>query len=452
MSVQIKLNNSWEHLRNSRKAILARGGDISLTAGLKDLSDAIFNISDSSLAQAIDSSTAYRKIVPVGASPYATISKIGGMSYKSNNLYSGEAKMDVVKISGKAVLVAPKDGYYSFNCDSSNVVNPDVLWLESTGGHWIEGWFPFENIYLNKGEEVSFRFNEIPDYDENGNPNYPLSGYVTDIMINEGAKPLPYEPYFKGLRATKVTALKSNGAQLIPFPYRIGGVGTVRTSNGVTLTVLEDSKIQLNGTASSTATFIIMSSYSPVTGTVFLSGCDEGNDDTFGITIHFWSGNEPWQGSLVAGTLAHRHSPLTVNAEDYGCICVYVYVQSGVTVDNVILEPMLNYGTEAAPSKPYKADAVDTLTVPSEIISIEGYGESNPDNPEEYNYIDLLANALVLVGRVIDEEWTRFATPEVIPIKINKYLATEEGGSIVFDNDHEYAVPSEIKYIIKSGV
>lgn len=430
MSIQTKLSDSWEHLRNSRKAILARGGDISLTAGLKDLSDAAFNISDSSLAQAIDDSTAYRKVVPVGASPYATISKIGGMSYKSNNLYSGEAKMDVVKISGKTVLVAPKDGYYSFNCDSSNVVNPDVLWLESTGGDWIEGWFPFENIYLNKGEEVWFRFNEIPDYDENGNPNYPLSGFITDIMINEGAKSLPYEPYFKGLRAAKVTVVKSEGANLFnQLSLNERSAYYSVDSLGVTL-------IKADGTANVTVTpFAALDAGDYIMYSTLPDVCR--------FNIYDSNGNQ-----ITASAKGIRTFTLTKPTQ----VRVKILAADGVSYPVFAGNIAVVRGTEAAPFKPFRADAVDTLTIPSEIISIEGYGESNPDNPEEYNYIDLLANALVLVGRVIDEAWTRFATPEVIPIKINKYLATEEGGSIVFDNEYGHAVPSETKYIIKSGV
>ena len=87
MSVKTELDKIVSNLRDARKAILGRGGEISSTAGLKDLPNAIFNIpADASLAFQEDSSLAYEKIVPSNAEEYAAVMKIGGLSMPNNNL------------------------------------------------------------------------------------------------------------------------------------------------------------------------------------------------------------------------------------------------------------------------------------------------------------------------------------------------------------------------------
>jgi hypothetical protein len=72
MSLNTATEALKKSLRSARKAIIGRGGEISLTAGFKDLSDAIYKIpADASLAYQVDDSVAYRKIVPSGAEEFA---------------------------------------------------------------------------------------------------------------------------------------------------------------------------------------------------------------------------------------------------------------------------------------------------------------------------------------------------------------------------------------------
>jgi hypothetical protein len=72
-----------ENLRQTRKAILGRGGEISATAGMQDFPSVIFNIpADASLAYYTDDTTAYRKIVPSAAEEYTPIQSVGGMTRK----------------------------------------------------------------------------------------------------------------------------------------------------------------------------------------------------------------------------------------------------------------------------------------------------------------------------------------------------------------------------------
>lgn len=83
MSIKSETAKTKEYLRRSRNAIIGRGGEISTTAGLMDLPEAITNIpNDLSLAYYIDNDLAYRKTVPAGTCKYAYINSIGGMTFK----------------------------------------------------------------------------------------------------------------------------------------------------------------------------------------------------------------------------------------------------------------------------------------------------------------------------------------------------------------------------------
>jgi hypothetical protein len=100
-----------ENLRQTRKAILGRGGDISATAGMKDLPLAIFNIpADSSLAYYEDGASAYKKTVPSGAEDYAQLKSVGGMTrVVSTNLFTNASK-DGIKWS---IRVNQQEEYFS---------------------------------------------------------------------------------------------------------------------------------------------------------------------------------------------------------------------------------------------------------------------------------------------------------------------------------------------------
>lgn len=83
MSLQSEISKTKEYLRQSRNAVLDRGGEISQTAGLKDLPSAIRSISaDTSVAFQTDDSIAYVKTVPENAENRALLQSVGGMTYR----------------------------------------------------------------------------------------------------------------------------------------------------------------------------------------------------------------------------------------------------------------------------------------------------------------------------------------------------------------------------------
>ena len=72
---------------------------------------------------------------------------------------------------------------------------------------------------------------------------------------------------------------------------------------------------------------------------------------------------------------------------------------------------------------------VAAYIIPEEIRAISGYGEYNPANMEEYNYIDGSDGSYVIVGRKINGIWTS-QDEERIPVAFNPWLNTNNANII----------------------
>ncbi len=93
-----------------------------------------------------------------------------------------------------------------------------------------------------------------------------------------------------------------------------------------------------------------------------------------------------------------------------------------------------------------------TYTIPEEITSITGYGQSNPDDPTEYNYIDFERQKFVMRGYIsaptrVYAEWN--SSPR--EIDISSFLKTSQiqlysGGTITFGSQYDLEAPYEYEY------
>lgn len=72
---------------------------------------------------------------------------------------------------------------------------------------------------------------------------------------------------------------------------------------------------------------------------------------------------------------------------------------------------------------------VAAYIIPEEIKAISGYGEYNPANTEEYNYIDGSDGSYVIVGRKINGIWTP-QNEERVYVAFNPWLTTNEADII----------------------
>lgn len=426
MSIKSELAKTASHLRSTRKAILGRGGEISATAGMKDLPEAIFNIpADTSLAFYEDSEVAYEKHVPANAEEYAMIKQIGGMCYKGENLFDDTVLADIgMEKVGEHEYCAKRSGDYYGEVIFTNTER-------LTGPFLIEAELLYENtddaglyaiVYYEDGEEdliYDYKIGEWFQYCEYtpsnverielvGN-NRSSQTTIRNLQIRyAGGEFSPeegvYKPYFDGFSHTKVTALTSEGANLIPFPY----LSESKTEAGVTYTVNDDGTITVSGTATGYSDFLLHSfEVGSIPETFTFSGLSSDSKNILLVA------NLICDGIVSASLTTNTEKGITFNTHGAFAIdrvTLVVKRNNNVATSGTVL-PMLNYGEVAAPYKPYREDAVDTFTIPKAVQELDGYGVGMDET--KYNHIEFV-DGRVLYHKVcetvtydgsVDEAW-----------------------------------------------
>ena len=140
---------------------------------------------------------------------------------------------------------------------------------------------------------------------------------------------------------------------------------------------------------------------------------------------------------------------------------------TGTVWTDYIIKPMIVKGTTAPTewkqgfegirdsvvtsvvSKDSSNNTVDTITIDASVQALEGYGQSNPDDPTEYNYIDLENKKYIEVGYIDNGVWIS----KNDEIDISAYIDTniidiKENGTLTFTNTYDQAVPSSVDYYI----
>ncbi|MBP3573853.1 MAG: hypothetical protein J6J71_04525 [Prevotella sp.] len=519
----------------SRKAILGRGGEISATAGLKDLPKAIYNIpADASLSFVTDEEVAYEKTVPANACPYAQLNKVGGMTYKCNNLipypYADTNKTEngitwTVNADGSVTAngTATANTYFYFEKRNTSVIAPFDMTLSgcpSGGGYStyeLQVWLPGSQVsdlgesnLVPKGFEYSSIYAVV-------RPGCTVENVTFKPMLNAGTTALPYEPYFDGLRNAAVEEVKSEGANLIPFPYY-----DERTNiNGVSVVYNSDGSINLNGKPTITSFVYLRHKSNPFfikAGTYTISG---------GISNNLYLRLYNIEDSKDAMTSMGESVTHTFNKD---CWVAANYVMASVTetFKNLTLYPMLNRKSEALPFTPY-VGTLDTFKIPEAVQSIDGYGEGingracnyaefvnkqfvnmlgkiyapsvisvgKHENGQQYAIVRAQkpkANGAVLSTNYDSASWSdndkrlysiggsiiindsRFLsiddaqriltqentiiyyereTPEITDISEllppDNFIKVEGNGTLIFENENKYDVPSSVKYVTKVG-
>ncbi len=329
-----------------------------------------------------DSSIAYRKIAPSAPQKLAQVLEVGGMTYKCNNLIPFPYLINTATQIGLTATVN-NDGSIRLKGTATEVGRFNVYFISKLPIVFSKGTtFSYAKMEGSTHSTYLWRVILI-DKDENAvmdcssvetatktletdsaymylDINYWTTavGENVDItfypMFNYGTTALPYEPYFEGLRSTKVTSLKSEGANLIPFPY---SDGMSKTVNGITYTVNADGSIHAVGTATAEAIFTLTRNTK-------------------------WASTSIWASEKV--TSVDGKTFYQCQFSNSGSYPLYVRVVANETVDKTFY-PMVNYGTETAPFTPY-IGTLDTLAIPEAVQSLEGYGLGVDST--YYNYID----------------------------------------------------------------
>ena len=236
------------------------------------------------------------------------------------------------------------------------------------------------------------------------------------------------------LRDAKVTEVKSVGTNLVPFPYYDFTDNTFEV-NGVTGTVNPDTQvIRLVGVATSTfERRLNIMDLSAGTYTIYA-------EQSWDYTRVYLRKNGELYRSIAKGNEPYN---FTVNSGEIWS--VYILVLGGYSYNDTIAV-MVNRGTEALHFAPYTEH---TLAIPESVQSLKGYGQSNPDNAEEYNYIDLKNQKFISFGYISNSVWvSRYSTTD---IDIPSIIGVEGGGTLTFENEYGYDVPYEIEYTINSN-
>lgn len=322
------------------------------------------------------------------------VKRITGKTVKTTNLFGLTAedfKNGTIDGEGKKVTLKLKPNtQYTLSSNTPLYMdNATSIWFNgvstSLDGVWINQ--PRTTTTDEKGELfISIRITEIDIIFEN---------YW--IMLNEGSSALPYMPYFPGLKNAFFKEIVSTGRNLIPYPYAKG----TDTLNGVTFTVNNDGTIIANGTATENAIFIFHNfDFSLSAGTYTISGLENGGADTYCLQISRDNYTESW--NLYNGNIQF-------NLENTSSMLLQFVVFKGTIVNNVVLKPMLNYGSSALPYEPYTQSV---LSLP-EAVELTEYDTAYPETGE----IQRQSNTVTFNGTEIWQDYsddTRFIYTAVL--------------------------------------
>ena len=415
MDIANGLTNLMGDLHECRRAITYRGGEISATAGFKEVADKIASLpTSSSIGTVVDDTASALKVVPQDSTKYCYLKSIGGMTYKVTNEnlmpfpyvsagFPNWGEVGSILGYGAAVLTvnADKSITISKSLDpindevrlAVNVESSDyyltVFKYDASGDNFLKvksniGNIPFgESVYIPSATGITYI-----DLDTGTE----TEGSCTISII------LSKEPYFSILSDTKTTAIKVHGSNLFSFPYMTGateyGVGSEVTRFGITFKVNSDRSISVNGTATDKATFYVHSSYSLKKGQYCISAECIG-DWPSGLSIQ-----TSVSGSYTSLGNTSRARNMVLEEDRKNIFTIFV-VTKGTICNNVMFKPMLNIGTVALPYTDYRAPI--TYSIPEALQVGKGI-EGAVDTTDFENSKKITRCKTVALGDFITED------------------------------------------------
>lgn len=365
-----------------------------------------------------DSSMAYEKIVPANSAKYALVNKVGGMTYKIepelypvfNSAYnyagfdvSADGTVTASNTTGSSqefsdslTYYADEEYYFTLSSECPSITYAAILLQyvkldEETGSYYanevaypLNTWIPKIDYSQYVAVDADFIFKVAAN-----------AGTVTFKPVlakTEDVKPK--------LLDTKVTELVSEGANLFDISKSLSSACVDNGDGSYTLTNNGDSRfsgrVPVNIPANTAFT---------ISGTITKTGAGS-TDLNIQVKLVDGSYSQLYPGSSFSPTTA----TYSVAVES---IAFYI-ATSDVGHYFTFKDVMVNYGTTAAPYKPYRADAVDTFAIANEIKALDGYGKGV--NADYYNYIDFERKVFVqnTFRKVFDgtENFTKVGTAE----------------------------------------
>ena len=355
--------------------------------------DAVFEAGKKSVLSVLDftdiESTSYRVTVPSGADDFARVNKIGGMTHKTRNLipfpYNTDSKTEkgitfainengIVTINGTAT---EEGNFYFIN---PWAVNPNYISVNGTytlsGISGGDATTYYLQIYVD-GSNKGVVYTNPVTFTASGTVNQfsffykagaVFNNFVISPMLNEGTTALPYEPYFDGIRNAEVTELKSDGVNYLDIS---AGLNDVFVDNGDgTYSAIT------NETSNRFSKEIPLNI--PIGQSVVICG-----ESVEGAIVYGKIGNDTqWQTTFYLNGNGYIRKS---TAENPITKVIFFIDNSDRGKTTKFKNPMIALGETKVPYKAYVGN-IDTLPIPEEIKSLDGYGLGV--NSECYNYID----------------------------------------------------------------
>lgn len=361
-----------------------------------------------------DSAVAYVKDVPPSALPYAEISKIGGMTRKCTNLIPFPYADGMSKVTNGITFTVNDDGSIQVKgtatANAYFYLSTNIEWngasVYAMGASSTANGKTYKNCqYYAKNKQLMLNIEAGSTVDKTYFP-----------MINNGETTLPYEPYFEGLRSAPVTEVESVGVNIWDEQWKTG------TYNNSPMVMCKN-KIPVQPNTK----YYFKSPVAPANGIWF------------------------YDASLKAiGSAVYPSANSSFTTPDGAYYMEFrMSTTYGETYNNDICISISNAETNGK----YFPYVHNTLPIPEAVQALDGYGESNPDNSDEYNYVDWGHKKFIACGHIVDGSWVAFDMVQETDISdilsADNLIEVEGNGRLTFKNEHKYNVPSEATYMLK---
>jgi len=440
-----------------------------LESKTKDLDNRVTSLENRKIRFTEDTSVAYKKTVPITATGDAQIGRIGGAShivnleeyafFNATRVFDGSPKIYILDlenlwetIGNKSKIVFKTDAGVNFYNELRSVVlhgyrldpygsiefeeeyemskNKDKTYSVEVDV-WEESWADDET-----GEEVSawatFRISSIELI---FNDSYV---HFDEEYINVTVSAVPSYEWFEPITATKVSKILSKPVEnLIPkIKY---DNSTNDLSRGIIYTNNLDGSVTMNGQKDSGASFsqwYFVKNLNVDAGRYYieLEGCPDSYRGKITLKVN----------SVEGDRTVTRSNPY-LDFSEQSNVSVRIKVSNNTNFNNVKFTPVFKKADGVTP--------IDTFEIPEEILNIQYFGEGNPDNPNECNYLDLDRKEVVILGSYsrYSYEWRKFEEPKVYDVSKlltrDNYIKIIAGGDLEFISDVDKPVPSDVYYM-----
>ena len=418
---------------------------------------------------------AYEVNVTSDALPFAEINKIGGMTYKSNNelYYDDVAETTTngitysvvdgeIKVSGTATA----DGTFFIPISQYTMSGDHIVKLFKSGTFGTTNhYFTLKTtdnqtlITINLASDDSATYTSTSVILNGMELSY-VSGQTYDFtikpMLVEGTTaPTTWKVGFEGLRNSDVNQVVVKGANL--FNPNMTPTSTSYTiveplNNGIKVINNHNS---INGGVFSNVEYLI-----PLTNFIenetykisFNVNVVGTNSERF--RMRYVNDNGINLGTIGEKTNMTSHSQtfnLATKPSGATKILIQFYANNGSVsaIGDYIEYTDLYLGLASGGTfKPYKEPTI--YTIPTTITLLDGYGQSNPNNQNEYNYIDFENKKFIAFGKIENGEWVSYETPNETNLQYHitdDFIIEIEGnGTIIFDNEYKNDIPFNWTY------